>query len=612
MAQNISDFNLPRNSYVAFDATSLKSLIKKRLNSNTTFTGQNFEASNMSAMIDIVAYSYHVLLFYLNQTATESMFSEVELYENMNRIVKSIDYKPIGFQTSVLTFEAKATSSLSANTYTIPRYSYFNIGGVYFSFASDVTFTKSTGELEQLKNFQQKYLLYQGRWSEYPIFSAIGEDFETKTLLPGDDIVIDHFNINVYVKDIETQKWREWERTNSLYLEKSVSRKFEVRLNENKRYEIRFGNDKTGKRLNSGDQVAVYYLESSGKKGEVGPSVLDRSKISRYNTVQFTTIFEAVKDANIKYLTQDQMIGMLFSNNNGSSQYYEGETVEDIRKNAPMLFGAQNRLVTKNDYEAYLKQNYNNIIKDVKVVNNWDYVDGHLKYNIETLDLDKGNSDPRTLLNQVNFADACDFNNLYCYVVPRIKQSTTSNPRANYLTPAQKSAIISGLRDKKTLSSEIIISDPVLVAVDVCTYDPNNESLTADLSDNTILRIVRSNTSSRSFESLQSSVYNVITTYFDGLTLQDPIDVSAIQNLILGIGDIAAISTYRTDTGQETQGLNINIWNPIYPDTDILNTGAGTTIPYYKYPYLHRATEFNDKIEVVAESALSDISTSEY
>ena len=518
MAENKTAlFELPRNSYVAFDATSLKALIKNRLDDNTTFTGQNFEASNMSAMIDVIAYSYHVLLFYLNQTATESMFSEAELYENMNRIVKTIDYKPIGFQTSVLTYECEATNNLAANTYTVPRYSFFNIGGVCFSFTSDVTFTKTTNITEVLKDFQSKYLLYQGRYREYPVFSAIGEDFESKILLPGDDVVIDHFNIDVYIKDVNTQAWQQWERTTSLFLEKSVARKYEVRLNEHRRYEIRFGNNKTGKKLTAGDQIAVYYLESAGTKGEVGPNVLDRSKLSKYNTVQFVSIFDHVKDSNIKYLTQDQMTSLIFSNANGSSEYYEGETVDDIRKNAPQLFGTQHRLVTKTDYEAYIKQNYNNIVKDVKIANNWDYVDGHLNYNLETIKLSKSNKDPRTLLNQVNFADACDFNNLYCYIVPRIKTTTTSNPRGNYLTPAQKSAIISGLRDKKSLGSEIIISDPVLAAVDICTYNPNKETLLPELSDTTQLKIVRSNTSARSFESIQSQVYNIITTYFDNL-----------------------------------------------------------------------------------------------
>ena len=97
--QKLTDFSLTTDAYAAFDALSLKNLIKDRLNTTSLFTSQNYEGSNVSSVIDIIAYSYHVLLFYLNQTATESMFSESELYENMNRIVKSLDYKPVGAQT---------------------------------------------------------------------------------------------------------------------------------------------------------------------------------------------------------------------------------------------------------------------------------------------------------------------------------------------------------------------------------------------------------------------------------------------------------------------------------------------------------------------------------
>ena len=80
MADKLTDFNLPTNAYTAFDALSLKNLIKDRLNQKSFFTDQNYEGSNLSSMIDIVAYSYHVLLFYLNQTSSESTFTETELY----------------------------------------------------------------------------------------------------------------------------------------------------------------------------------------------------------------------------------------------------------------------------------------------------------------------------------------------------------------------------------------------------------------------------------------------------------------------------------------------------------------------------------------------------
>ena len=126
MADN-TDFTLSRDSYATFDALTLKQLIKKRLNEGGVFTDQAFEGSNISAIIDIISYSYHTLLFYLNNTASESTFNEATLYENMNRIVKLIDYKPTGFQTSLLSFESEANEKLLPNLYTIKRYSYFYI-----------------------------------------------------------------------------------------------------------------------------------------------------------------------------------------------------------------------------------------------------------------------------------------------------------------------------------------------------------------------------------------------------------------------------------------------------------------------------------------------------
>ena len=92
--ENLTDFSLSRDSYTAFDAKSLKELIQTRLNEGGIYTDQTFEGSNMSSIIDVIAYSYHLLLFYLNQTSAESMFTDTSIYENMNRIVKLIDYKP--------------------------------------------------------------------------------------------------------------------------------------------------------------------------------------------------------------------------------------------------------------------------------------------------------------------------------------------------------------------------------------------------------------------------------------------------------------------------------------------------------------------------------------
>ena len=126
------DYNLPQNAYVAFDAVSLKDYIINRLNENEKFTDQNYEGSNLAAVIDIIAYSYHVLLFYLNNTAAEVNFDQATLYENMNKIVKLIGYKPTGRQTSIVPINATASSSLTKGNYTLRKYSYFLADGMIF------------------------------------------------------------------------------------------------------------------------------------------------------------------------------------------------------------------------------------------------------------------------------------------------------------------------------------------------------------------------------------------------------------------------------------------------------------------------------------------------
>ena len=607
--QQLTDFSLPTDAYAAFDAVSLKALIKDRLSAKGFFTDQNFEGSNLSSIIDIMAYSYHTLLFYLNQTATETLFTEAELYENINRIVKMMDYKPVGSQTSNLTFKLQAPAGLATNTYTIPRYSFIDAGGTFFSFKEDVTFSKTVDGAETLTEVGNKNLLYEGKFEEYPVMAAVGEKFETFVLVPGDDLIIDHFNIDAYVKDAASGTWKQWKRTSSLYLEDSTSLAYEVRLNENRRYELKFGDGVNGKQLNSGDLIAVYYIKSTGTTGEVGVNAIDGSLLLAYNTVQFATIFSITKDPYINYMTDAQAALLDFSNSHASTDYYNGETVADIRERAPDVFSSQYRLITKTDYEKHISQEFSNIISDVKVVNNWDYLDGHFKYLTETLDLKTANADPNTLYNQVTFADSCDFNNVYVYAVPSVEKLSTGIIRTNYLTASQKSAIVSSLRNKKTLTTEVVVTDPVYMAVSVGAVSTSETPVTG-IKDNTKLRLTRDAASGVSLEGIRNSAYNIIKDYIDSLTLGSTIDITSLTNDLLSIGGVTKIQTVRTDSTLEVDGLSLLLWNPVYPKQDVSVVGSSRILHNYQYPYLDDPATFLDKIEAVTE--VSSTGMSEY
>lgn len=598
---NFTDFNLSNTGYASFDATSLKRLIIERLNENKVFTDQNFEGSNISSIIDIIGYSYHVLLFYLNQTSTESLFSESQLYENMNRIVKSIDYHPVGFQTSNMSAGVTAGTELAKDTYVIPRYSFIKAGPTFFTTKDDIVFTKTTDSSEVIVDIGNNHLLYQGVWKEYPSQAALGEDFEMMTLLPGEDVKIDHFSIDVYVQDVNTKNWAQWKRSDSLFLKESDSEAYEVRLNENKHYEIKFGNNVTGKKLNTGDIISIFYLHTDGARGQVGAGAIDNQTLTFFNNVNFLTIFNEVKERNSIYLTETQAKHLTWSNKQSSTDFYIGETVSDIRARAPKTFTSQYRLVNADDYETYLENKFSNILRDVKVVNNKDYTDTHIAYMFNDLKLNRPNEDANTLYNQVLFANTCDFNNIYIYGVPRMEKSNSYIVKNNYLTPAQKSVIIDSLRSNKVLTAEPIIVDPVYIAIDVGATE-GGSILSSTIKDSTQVQVVRTKNSRISKDSIRKQTAEIIKTYFASATLGQTLNFANIINSVTSIEGVKSVYTVRTDIADvKLEGINFILYNPVYPNIDIEASSSIVALPTFKYPYLNDADNFINKIVVLDE-----------
>ena len=112
--------------YLRFSANSIKTLIKQKLLDEGTFTDQAFEDSNLSVVIDIFAYTFSVMMFYLNMGASEAIFSDSQLYENINRIVKMLGYNPVGVIPSTVpaVLSIKDTKSIAPpGEKTIPKYS---------------------------------------------------------------------------------------------------------------------------------------------------------------------------------------------------------------------------------------------------------------------------------------------------------------------------------------------------------------------------------------------------------------------------------------------------------------------------------------------------------
>jgi len=599
MTDKFTEYSLPDKAYTSFDATSLRDFIINRLTEQGTFTDQIYRGSNMSSFIDVIAYSFHTLLFYLNRTSTESMFTETTIYENINRIVKMLNYNPIGYQTSNLSFDAFASEDLVPGTYTIPRYSFINSNDTYFSTDSDISFTKNSSSDESIPVIGQKHLLYQGKWVEVPSQQSSGQDFETIFITTTEEgTKVDHFHVHVYVKDYESGKFYQYTETSSLYLHGPTERVFEKRFNENEIYEVKFGDNVTGARLNAGDEVWIYYLESLGEGGQVGANFLDDVSLTLYGTNTFNTLKNDIKPENVKYITFDNIETLSLTNSQPSTIPQQRESVDEIKRKAPLHLSSQDRLVTLPEFKTYIEKNYGNMLTSSDVVDNITFMDGHMRYLSEDIGIQYPNLESRVMYNHLNVATSTHFNNIYIYSVPKMTTNTSSTVMTNYLSPAAKELIINDISKKKMISHEVILIDPVYVAVNL-GVTTSTETLNPSVTDNTILIVKKSTASLRDNDAIIQEVTDTIATYFmnTDMNLGQLIDVNTLGSSILGIPGVDSIETSRTDIDLTVPGLSLSIWNPVY-ENDIAVTNQNTKLPYFKFAYLHDAFNLFKKIVI--------------
>ena len=603
MEANNTDFTLQKNAYASFDALTLKQLIIDRLNDGGIYTDQVLEGSNISAIMDIIAYSYHTLLFYLNQTSSESLFTEASLYENMNRIVKLINYKPIGYKTSTLAFKAVGSETLKPDLYTIKRFSYFVVDGVYYSFINDASFTKKTSDVEDLNTLYDTSVLYQGRYFEFPEQTAIGEEYEVVTLTVNDNITktpiyIEHDSIKIYVKDVNGV-YTEFVETNLLFTKTPADSVYEKRINENGYYEFKFGNGIYGKKLNAGDKVSIFYLKSDAEKGEISANKLNDTLLNTYTTPLFERISTDVyKDSNLSFITPTDLTKIGFSNELPSTPWKDKETVDEIKENSPKIFSSQSRLVTSNDYKAFVETNYSNIVKSLNVVSNTEFINGYMQYFFN-LGLNAPNDDPRFLLNQLKFSSSAELNNIYFFMVPQIDNYNQENIESNYLTLSQKNTIVNSMVSSKMLTTELIPEDPIYTAFNLGLEIRSDEILTPEIINETFLVIEKATSVRSSEESIKQQINNIFINYFKDLQLGSIVSLSDLKSQIYAINGVQNIKTRRVVDGITYENSNISLvaFNPVYSDIDIKIISNDTKMAYYQYPFLWN-NDIQDRIVI--------------
>ena len=326
--------------YTQLDFEQIKSTIRDYLRSNSNFTDFDFEGSNMSILIDTLAYNTYINSYNANMIANEAFLDSATLRENIVSLVRNIGYVPksrraaqarINFNVDLGTGVTKSAVTLKAGLVAIGDYQNTNYT---FSLEEDITNPVQNG----IANFT--VTVKEGTY--------LTKEFVVDTSQPNQRYIIpnayvDTSTIVVSVKDTRTStRSRVWKLVDNIVGSTPTTEQYLIQEVQDEKYELLFGDGQFGKRLENGNVVSVSYITTNGSTGNGVKNFAFAGQLIDNDGV-------SVSSGISRILTEQ-------SSANGS----EIESVSTIKNLAPRFYAAQYRAVTASDYEAIIPTVYPN------------------------------------------------------------------------------------------------------------------------------------------------------------------------------------------------------------------------------------------------------------
>ena len=318
----------------------IKSSIKDYLRENSNFSDFDFEGSNLSVIINLLAYNSYLTAYNTNMVVNESFIDSATLRENIVSLARNIGYVPRSKRAAVARIDYQI-SGISTSNATVT----FEPGLVANSIVSDKNFLFSIPEkvVSAVSNgvTEGSLTIYQGQYLEKE-WKVNNSQPNARYILPNNDI--DTSTLRVKVKETSSDTTlTEYKLVDNIVGVTSTSNIYLIQETTDEKYEILFGDGIFGKKLESGNVIEASYIKTDGKAANGA------------NFFNFTGTLLDESGAQITSFTPS--IASRAPAENGD----DIETVQSIRNYAPRRYAAQNRAVTASDYEAILPSIYPNI-----------------------------------------------------------------------------------------------------------------------------------------------------------------------------------------------------------------------------------------------------------
>jgi len=323
--------------FTNLDFDQIKSSIIEYLRSNSDFSDYDFEGSNLSTIIDVLAFNTYISSYNANMLSNEVFIDSATLRENVVSLAKQIGYLPRSRRASRASISFTVDTTDSPNkptTITLQKglvctsNASFASQSYTFAIQDEVTVPVVSG----VASFNNVYV-YEGSYvtAEYTVDE---NDPNQRFLL--DNEGVDTSLIRVTVFDPGANTGVKYQLSNNLIDVNSTSRVYFLQEIADERYEIIFGDGIFGNKLVNGSRIEISYHVSNGESGNGVAGFTFNGRLRDNN--------DTVISAGISVLTADT-----------SSRFGTPiESAESIRKYAPKIYEAHNRAVTATDYESII------------------------------------------------------------------------------------------------------------------------------------------------------------------------------------------------------------------------------------------------------------------
>ena len=333
---------MPLVNFANLDFDQIKTSIKDYLRSNSNFTDYDFEGSNLSTIIDVLAYNTYITSYNANMVSNEVFIDSATLRENVVSLARNIGYTPYSKRASQANISffvntsdyADQPQTITLNKGIVASSNSFANESYTFAILDDITVPVSdnTASFDNVAIYEGIYLT--------STFTVNSFDPDQRFILENSGI--DLSTLRVVVKPSQSSTvTRKYIQSDSLFDITSESPVYFIQEIEGERYELIFGDGIFGKKLEAPSFIEVSYLVTGGELA------------NGINNFNFAGKLTSSRD-NTSISSGVSLVTAL----NSSSLGQNIESIESIKKYATRIYSSQKRAVTTADFEAIIPSLY--------------------------------------------------------------------------------------------------------------------------------------------------------------------------------------------------------------------------------------------------------------